>query len=226
MSPTGRVKQTGGRVRIAWIVLLVGVVLLAAALTAPGPLLAANDRIEYQRATAAFHRAARTQETKPVVWRGIAGRFQAIYRKVPKSRRGAFALYSAALSYKEAWRSRKDWKDLSRTVSRFRRFAEVFSRNPLADDALMHLAELLATGYNDAGGGVEGLPAGFETPSQGGSGAGCAETDGRPQRRARLPRPPFQKRRRQGQVFPHRSIPGTGGPSGQGKTRQNDGHGQ
>ncbi|MEE8435473.1 MAG: N-acetylmuramoyl-L-alanine amidase, partial [bacterium] len=129
--------------------------LLASAVTAPGPLWAANDRIEYQRATAAFHRAAKTPGTKPAVWRGIAGRFQAIYQTVPKSRRGAFALYSAALSYKEAWRSRKDWKDLNRAVSRFRRFAEVFSRNPLADDALMHLAELLATGYYDAVGALK-----------------------------------------------------------------------
>ena len=185
MSPARRGKQTdrrGGK-RAAWIVpplctlltalltvlpntlltktpllktvLLAGALALASAVTGPGSLRAANDRVEYQRATAAFHRAAKNPGTKPAVWRGIAGRFQAIYQKVPQSRRGAFALYSAALSYKEAWRSRKNWKDLSRTVSRFRRFTEAFSRNPLADDALMHLAELLSTGYNDAAGALK-----------------------------------------------------------------------
>ena len=156
MNPGARGNPTGGFGRKAWIgPLVAGAMLLAFFVIAPGTLRAANDRIEYQRATAAFHRAAKSPGTNPSVWRGIAGRFQAIYRRVPQSRRGAYALYSAALSYKEAWRSRKDWKDLSRTVSRFRRFAEVFSGNPLADDALMHLAELLATGYNDAGGALK-----------------------------------------------------------------------
>jgi len=116
-----------------------------AAQAAPAPDVEAR----YRDAAAAFHALRSGGPATPEQWRAVAERFQAIHADVPQTRRGADALYSAALAGREAWRVSAEWRDLSRAASTFRDYAGRYASDRLADDALMHLAALLSAGYTD-----------------------------------------------------------------------------
>jgi N-acetylmuramoyl-L-alanine amidase len=121
---------------------------------------AADLETRYRDAAARFHTLEQTgQKANGAVnadaWRTLADQFRSIYTDVPDSRRGADALYSAGLSYRQAWEVSAEWRDLSRAVAQFREFTARFPKDTLADDALMHLAWLQAKGFDDAQGAVD-----------------------------------------------------------------------
>ncbi len=134
------------RARLALAALaLLGAVLAAAA----QPARAAEVEGRYRDAAARFHTLRSSGSASAEQWRAVADAFRSIHAEVPTARRGADALFSAALACREAWRVGVEWQDLSRAVADFRAFVSSYRDDRLADDALMHLAALLADGYGD-----------------------------------------------------------------------------
>jgi len=122
---------------------------LAALAAGAVPARAGNPEARYRDAAASFHTLEQTPKATADQWRALAQRFRSIYADTPDSRRGADALYSAGLAYREAWQTSVEWRDLSRAVAQFREFTVHFPQDSLADDALMHLASLQVDGFND-----------------------------------------------------------------------------
>ncbi len=104
----------------------------------------------YKEASGQFHALRSTPGARPWAWRSLARRFAAVHGAMPGTRLGADALFSAALSHREAWRLKGDWKDLSNAAAAFREFASRYPDDRLTDDSLMHLATLQAQGYHDS----------------------------------------------------------------------------
>lgn len=104
----------------------------------------------YKKASGEFHALRSSPGVRPWAWRSLARRFTAVHAAIPGTRLGADALYSAALSHREAWRLEGDWKDLSKAAAAFRDFASRYPDDRLTDDTLMHLAALQAQGYHDS----------------------------------------------------------------------------
>lgn len=117
-----------------------------------GLLPAADFEARYREAAASFHSLRAEGGAQPAQWRALAESFRGIQSSGPGSRRGADALYSAALSQREAYRVSGEWRDLSGAVAGFRSFVNHYPQDRLADDSLMHLADLVATGYDDLSG--------------------------------------------------------------------------
>jgi hypothetical protein len=128
-----------------WLVLCAA----GAWLVPAAPALAQDTEAGYREAAATFHRLRSEGDAEAVHWRDLSDRFRAIHRALPASRRGADALYSAALADREAQLVSGDWRDLSRAVGAFREYVQSYPKDRLADDSLMHLADLLARGYQD-----------------------------------------------------------------------------
>lgn len=111
----------------------------------------AEHKVEtiYQGAAARFHEL-KTQ-TPPVAsqWRNVGEVFYALHKNNSKHERSPDALYSAGISFRIAYRAGKSRDDLARSLGLFRRFSQTYKKNPLADDALMHMAEMLGRNYQD-----------------------------------------------------------------------------
>ena len=118
----------------------------------PGPALGSpqeRGNAAYKEASGQFQALRSSPTARPWDWRSLARRFAAVHKTLPGTRLGKDALYSAALSHREAWRLKGDWKDLSNAAAAFRDFASRYPADRLTDDGLMHLAALQAQGYHD-----------------------------------------------------------------------------
>jgi N-acetylmuramoyl-L-alanine amidase len=132
-----------GAAGLAGLVLPSGEAAMAQAFTA------SEAALRYRDAAEAFHALQSDPAATPAQWRAVAEAFQAVHERLPPSRRSADALYSAALAQRQAWQAGGGRAELERTRAAFRAFVAAFPRDRLADDALMHLAALLAEGDGD-----------------------------------------------------------------------------
>ncbi|MDH5752129.1 MAG: N-acetylmuramoyl-L-alanine amidase, partial [Deltaproteobacteria bacterium] len=152
---TGASQRTAldhARHRLAAVMLLAGLLLtglLALSLWGAGQVLADDLEDEYRKAARSFHTLNKSTGVSAVQWRRLGERFYRIHQQAPITRRGADALYSAALSMRAAWKMDREWAHLSRAMEEFRRFVNLYPRDSLADDSLMHISSLQAEGYHD-----------------------------------------------------------------------------
>src|SRR5574341_612467 len=114
--------------------------LLAALLALPA---AAQDvEWRYQQAGAAFRQARMAAGSTAQAWRQVAAGYRALHDEFPRHRRGADALYSAALALGHAAHAGGAAADREAALAAFRRFIELYPRHDLADDSLMHVAAI------------------------------------------------------------------------------------
>ncbi|MDH4247600.1 MAG: N-acetylmuramoyl-L-alanine amidase [Deltaproteobacteria bacterium] len=113
------------------------------------PAQAADLDARYRRTAERFHALRKTPEATAADWRTLSEAFMALHNTAPSSRRGADALYSAALAAREAWRGSTEWSDLSQAAEGFRRYASLYPEDRLADDSLAHLAALNLEGFRN-----------------------------------------------------------------------------
>ncbi|MBI3993598.1 MAG: hypothetical protein HY342_10005, partial [Candidatus Lambdaproteobacteria bacterium] len=121
-------------------------ILLALACLLLPALAAAGDDVDarYRDAAAVFHRLRANDAAAAEEWRNLAGVFGDIEREHPTHRRAPDALFSAALALRHAFAGGDAPYDLQRAEDTLRRFAATHPEHRLADDSLMHLAELQA----------------------------------------------------------------------------------
>ena len=121
----------------------------AGLLCAPAPVRAQEIESRYQLAVSQFFQVQRAASGAPAEraarWRAVAQTFQRIHRDAPRQRRGGDALFSAAVSLREAWLLTRSAEDAAETVAAFGQFAAELPGSPLAEDAWMHQAALLET---------------------------------------------------------------------------------
>ncbi|HEX7928973.1 MAG TPA: tetratricopeptide repeat protein, partial [bacterium] len=126
---------------LRWIACL----LLGAALAALPVAHAQSPDAEarYKQATTSFLQTRNTPGATPQAWRAVATEFQRVNELVPRQPRGADALFSMGLALREAFRAGGSPSDLSAAQGAFERFAAENPHHRLADDALMHVADIL-----------------------------------------------------------------------------------
>jgi N-acetylmuramoyl-L-alanine amidase len=124
--------------------------LLCAAWTALPAAHAQDAESSYKQAAARFLQTRNTPGAAPQSWRAVAAEFQRVHDLAPRQARGADALFSVGLALREAFRAGGTPDDLGGAQAAFERFAAEFPRHPLADDSLMHVAEMLEQDRRDA----------------------------------------------------------------------------
>ena len=82
-------------------------------------------------------------------WLNAGHKFDRLASKWPKSDRAPEALFVAAELYSELWRFSKEGEDLGASEAAYRKVCEGWPQHPLADDAALGLARLLADRRED-----------------------------------------------------------------------------
>lgn len=126
-------------------------VLLLAALAGAAPAQASPEvERAYRQAADTYHGLRERNDAAPAAWHRVAEAFMEVHRQAPEHRRGADALFSAGLAWREGWRRHEDGDALGNAMRVFQRFSGRYPDNSLADDSLVHLAGLLEQGRGDA----------------------------------------------------------------------------
>lgn len=123
---------------------------LALVLLGGAPSASAQD-VEslYKAAAGEFHQLRSAPGANAAQWQQIAKRFLSIHEAFASHRRGAHALFSAALSYREAYQAGADPADIAAGVETFHAFVSRYPNDPLADDCLVHIGDILVDVYGD-----------------------------------------------------------------------------
>jgi N-acetylmuramoyl-L-alanine amidase len=111
-------------------------------LVLPASLWAKGAETRYRETAAAFHDLRRAKGVTPAQWRGVAGAFLRIYTDHPAHRRGADSLFSGGLALRAARRAGGGTQVREEALVRFQQFVNRYPRHRLADDSLIHIAEL------------------------------------------------------------------------------------
>ena len=123
---------------------------LGAELLAPRAAGAQDVESRYKQAAVDYGRTRATPGATAESWRAVALAFQRIHEEVPRQPRGADSLFSLGLALHEAFRAGGTPADLNGAQAAFERFAAEFPRHALADDCLMHVADIQEHDRGDA----------------------------------------------------------------------------
>ena len=120
------------------------IILALACLLLPPPAAAGGADVDarYREAAAVFHGLRTNDNATPQDWRTLANVFDSIAREHPTHGRAPDALFSAALALRQAFAHSDAPDDLQRAEDAFRFFLAAHPEHRLADDSLMHLADL------------------------------------------------------------------------------------
>ncbi|MEE8433229.1 MAG: hypothetical protein V3S64_00440, partial [bacterium] len=122
---------------------------LSILLLLPNQASARDMEARYREAAQAFHNLRVRRDATAADWNGVASEFYSLYQAEPLHKRGADALFSAALSLRRAHRAGGEPDDLKRAVAWFEKFAHIYPSHSMADDSLMHVGEIQAGNLGD-----------------------------------------------------------------------------
>jgi len=123
--------------------------LLCSLLAAALPTAGQDADAQYRAAASDFHRLRTTVRATAMDWQTVGKQFLSIHEAFPGHRRGAHALFSAALAYREAYQVEADPADIAAAVETFHAFVTRYPEDALADDCLVHIGDIFADVYDD-----------------------------------------------------------------------------
>jgi N-acetylmuramoyl-L-alanine amidase len=105
----------------------------------------------YQKARDAYY-ALQNSSRKQMYreqWQRVFDKFEAVYKRFPKSRRGDDALYMCGKTFSGLYSVSRIKPDAKRAVELFLKMAEVYPESSLTDDALLQAGGLLEAALDD-----------------------------------------------------------------------------
>lgn len=108
-------------------------------LVSPAPAFAESAEQAYQKARNAYYSlqdSSRKQMYREN-WEGVYDRFESVYERFPKTRRGADSLYMCGKTMAGLYAVSRIKPDAQRAIELFVQMAETYPDNSLADDALL-----------------------------------------------------------------------------------------